>query len=62
VVQGTKHFHHDIGNEDESLFAYGEIGAGFRLSNLLWVLGSWTGYSADSLPGGQFAITVGVGK
>ncbi len=62
VVQGTKHFHHDIGNEDEALLWYGEVGAGFRLSNLLWVLGSWTGYSADSLPGGQFTVTVGVGK
>lgn len=31
AVHGTKHFHHDIGNEDEALFGYGEVGAGFRL-------------------------------
>jgi hypothetical protein len=62
VVHGTKKFHQSIKNDDEAAFVYGEIGAGFRLAKLVWVVASWTGYSADSLPGGQFALTVAMGK
>lgn len=62
LIHGTKRFHESILNEDEDVFAYGEIGVGFRLSDLVWILGSWSDYSSDSLPGGQFAITVGMGK
>ncbi|HEX6863817.1 MAG TPA: hypothetical protein VF414_13410 [Thermoanaerobaculia bacterium] len=62
LVDGTKKFHESISNEDEKLFAYGEIGAGVRLAESFWLLGSWKGYSADALPGGEFALTIGMGK
>jgi len=62
LADGTKKFHESISNEDEKLFAYGEIGAGVRLADRFWLLGSWKGYSADALPGGEFALTIGMGK
>jgi hypothetical protein len=61
VVNGTRKFNESIKNTGHRGFAYGQIGAGLRFSDSVWLLASRSFYS-HKLPGSGMTYSVLFGK
>ena len=61
VVGGTKLFHDSIQHKNRHPFGYVQFGMGTRLSDFLYIMGSWSKYSGGLKSPGA-TLTVGFGK